>query len=347
MDKKLRIAQIAPIWNSVPPKQYGGIERVVNELTEELVRRGHEVTLFATKDSKTSAKLVSTVSSPMSGKVPWSNPTYTLFNIANAYKMAGNFDIIHSHTDFWAFPLANLVSTPTVHTLHNRLPTDKESSDYQFYLQYPGQKLISISDNQRQNLPGNFIATVYNGVDIDKFSFSPKKGNFLYWTGRINYLKGAKDAVLVAKKLGLPLVFGGAHKEGNIKFYDEELRSLMDDPLITEDDDLTTEEESHYYQNALCTLAPIHWEEPFGLVMIESMASGTPVVAYNRGSVPEIIAEGKTGFIVREEDGIDGLAAAIKKTDQIKREDCRKRVEENFTISKMVDHYLDIYYKNL
>ncbi len=347
MLKKLRIAQIAPIWNSIPPKQYGGIERVVYQLTKELVRRGHEVTLFATKDSKTSAKLVSVVPAPMSGKIPWSNPAYTLFNIAKAYKMAGDFDIIHSHADFWAFPLATLVSTPTVHTLHNRLPVDKESSDYQFYLRYPDQKLISISNNQRQHLPWNFVATVYNGVDTNKFSFSSKKGNYLYWTGRINYLKGAKDALLVAKKLGLPLIFAGAHKEGNIKFYEEELQPLMNDPLITDVGSLTAEKEHYYYQNALCTLVPIHWEEPFGLVMAESMASGTPVIAYDRGSVPEIVVNGKTGFIVKEEAGVNGLAAAIKKIDQIKREECRKYVEEHFTISKMVDRYLDIYYKNI
>lgn len=347
MVKKLRIAQIAPIWNSIPPNQYGGIERVVYELSEELVRRGHEVTLFATKDSKTSAKLVSVVSDPMSGKIPWSNPAYTLFNITNAYKMAKDFDIIHSHTDFWAFPLAFLSLTPTVHTLHNRLPDDKESSDYQFYLRYPDQKLISISNNQRQNLPGNFIATVYNGVDVNNFSFSEKKGNYLYWTGRINYSKGAKDAILVAKKLGLPLIFAGAHKEDNMKFYKEELQPLLNDPLITEVGSLTAEKQRYYYQNALCTLVPIHWEEPFGLVMAESMASGTPVVAYDRGSVPEIVVDGKTGFIVKEEDGVDGLVAAIKKIDQIKREDCRRHVEEHFTISKMVDHYLDIYYKSI
>lgn len=347
MLKKLRIAQIAPIWNSVPPKHYGGIERVVYQIIEELIRRGHEVTLFATKDSKTSARLASVVSAPMSGKIPWSNPAYTLFNIAKAYKMAGDFDIIHSHADFWAFPLADLVSTPTVHTLHNRLPVDKESSDYQFFLRYSDQKLISISDNQRQHLPGNFIATVYNGVDTDKFSFSSKKGDYLYWTGRINYLKGAKDAILAAKKLGLPLVFAGAHKEDNMKFYEEELQPLLNNPLITEVGSLTAEKQRYYYQNALCTLVPIHWEEPFGLVMTESMASGTPVVAYNRGSVPEIIVDGKTGFIVKEEAGIDGLAKAVKKIDQIKREDCRKHVEKNFTIGKMVDHYLAIYYKSI
>lgn len=347
MLKKLRIAQIAPIWNSVPPKHYGGIERVVYQIIEELIRRGHEVTLFATKDSKTSAKLVSVVPTPMSGKIPWSNPAYTIFNIAEAYRMARDFDIIHSHTDFWAFPLAALVSTPTVHTLHNRLPVDKESSDYQFFLRYSDQKLISISNNQRQHLPWNFVKTIYNGVDVNNFSFSGKKGNYLYWTGRMNYSKGAKDAILVAKKLGLPLIFADAHKEDNIKFYEEEIQPFLNDPLITEVGSLTAEKQRYYYQNALCTLVPIHWEEPFGLVMAESMVSGTPVVAYDRGSVPEIVVDGKTGFIVKEEDGVDGLAKAVKKIDQIKREECRRHVEEHFTISKMVDSYLDVYYKSI
>ena len=193
----------------------------------------------------------------------------------------------------------------------------------------------------------NFIATVYNGVDTNNFSFSGKKGTYLYWTGRINHSKGAKDAILVAKKLGLPLVFAGAHKEDNLKFYEEELQPLLNDPLITEVGTLTVEKEHYYYENALCTLVPIHWDEPFGLVMTESMASGTPVVAYDRGSVSEIVADGKTGFIVKEEAGVDGLAAAVKKIDQIKREECRKQVEEHFTISKMVDNYLEIYYKSI
>ncbi|MBI3379851.1 glycosyltransferase family 4 protein [Candidatus Gottesmanbacteria bacterium] len=343
--RKLRIAQIAPIWNDTPPKHYGGIERVVNSLTEELVRRGHEVTLFATSSSQTSAKLVATVSDPMSGKIPWGNPSYTIFNISEAYKMASSFDIIHSHTDFWCFPFASLVSVPSVHTLHNLLPSDENDHEYQFYARFKDQKLISISNNQRQGLPWNFIDTVYNGIDANKFSFSPTKGTYLFWAGRITNSKGAKDVLLAAKKLQMPLVFAGHLIGGNKEFYETEIVPLLNDKLITVTGDISSSEAIKYYQNAYCTLMPIHWEEPFGLVMTESLSCGTPVVAYRRGSVPELIKDGETGFIVPEEDGIDGLVNAVKKIDQIDRLSCRQSVESKFTIEKMVDHYEEVYGK--
>ena len=343
MLKKLRIAQIAPIWNDVPPAHYGGIERVASSITEELVRRGHEVTLFATSSSKTQARLVSSVISPMAGKIAWENPSYTIFNISEAYRRARDFDIIHSHADYWCFPFASLTTVPTVHTLHNLLSQDKDSDEYQFYVQYRNQRLISISNNQRQGLPWNFIDTVYNGIDTQKFSFSSSRGNYLFWTGRITNSKGAKDVLLVAKKLQMPLIFAGHLIGGNKEFLETEVKPLLNDKLITLTGDITPKEAIKYYQNAYCTLMPIHWEEPFGLVMAESLACGTPVIAYRRGSVPEIIEDGKTGFIVEEKDGIDGIVGAVKKVDQIDRFSCRQKVENQFTIEKMVDRYEKIY----
>lgn len=343
MFKKLRIAQIAPIWNSIPPKQYGGIERVVYELTEDLVRRGHEVTLFATKDSKTSAKLISVVPTPMAGKIPWANPAYTIFNISEAYKRANDFDIIHSHTDFWCFPFADLTSVSTIHTLHNLLPKDEEDYEFQFYARYKSQKLVSISNNQRQGLPWNFVDTVYNGIDAKKFSFSSSKGDYLFWAGRITYSKGAKDVLSVAKKLQMPLVFAGHLIEDNREFFEKEVKPLLDDELIKFKGDITAEEKVEYYKNAYCTLMPIHWDEPFGLVMAESLSCGTPVIAFKRGSAPEIIEDGKTGFIVEEKDGIDGIVEAVRKIDRIDRFSCRQKVEAQFTLEKMVDRYENIY----
>ena len=359
MFKKLRIAQIAPIWNDIPPKNYGGIERIVYSITEELIRRGHEVTLFATSSSKTSARLVSTVISPMAGKIAWKNPSYTIFNISEAYKRANNFDVIHSHADFWCFPFTDFTSVPTIHTLHNLLPKDKDDHEFQFYTRYKNQKLISISNNQRQGLPWNFVDTVYNGIDAQKFSFSSSRGNYLFWTGRITYEKGAKDVLLVAKKLKMPLVFAGHLIEDNKEFFEKEVKPLLDDKLITIIGDITLEEEAKYYKNAYCTLMPIHWDEPFGLVMAESLACGTPVIAYNRGSVPEVIRDGVTGFIIDQDNedrpgkgtwmikkqGIEGLVEAIKRIGEIDRAVCRKHVQDNFTVERMVENYEKVYHE--
>ncbi len=355
--KKLKIAQLVPPWISVPPKKYGGTELIVSHLTEELIKRGHQVTLFASGDSITRAKLISVCPKALYGVgIPWTDAFWPLLHTSTAFEKAKNFDIIHNHFHYFGLSFSSLVKTPVVTTYHGDFATaEKNPAKYQILEKFKRNYFISISNLQRKftkvNL--NFIATVYNGINLKEFKFNNKSQNYLVWLGRITEKKGIIEAIRAAKKIKLPLKIAAKIDKNylpDVKFYEEKVKPLIDGKQIQYLGEVTGSVRNELLRNALALLNPIKWNEPFGLVMPEAMACGTPVVAFNRGSVPEIVKDGKTGFVVSQFDkkkkiNIKGLVEAIKKVDQIDRKECRRRVEENFTVEKMVDGYEEVYYK--
>lgn len=342
--KKLRIAQVAPLWYSVPPEKYGGIERIISFITEELVKRGHDVTLFASGNSKTKAKLHSVVEQNIySMKVKWSDYWWNSFNHSVAFENEKDFDIIHCHWEIMGAFFQKL--TPMrrgLYTFHN-IP-GKDSSKHKIYKYYEDTiKAIFISQSEKRNSKVKFKENwvVYNGIDISQFKFNPKPEDHFIWIARICRAKGTKEAILAAKKAGVKLVLAGQLQDHHKSYFEKEIKPLLG-PDIKYVGELSQDELSDFYGSAKGCLYPIDWEEPFGLIMAESMACGTPVLVYDRGSAREVIEDKKTGFIVNSEDE---LVKAMGKIDQIKREDCRKRVEDNFTLETMVDEYEKVYYE--
>lgn len=331
----MRIAQIAPLFESVPPRLYGGTERVVYSLTEELVRRGHDVTLFASGDSRTSARLVPVIPQAirLDPKIfdPYVHITREVGVIA---RCADQFDIIHSHIDFFPLPILPLIKTPMVTTLHGRLDLPDLPA---IFGDYREAKFISISNSQRNHLGWlNWIATVYNGIDIEGLSFQANPGSYLAFLGRIAPEKGLEWAIEVAKRVGLKLRIAAKVDKVDRAYYDTQIVPLLDHPLVEYIGEVDQEAKSDFLSNARATLFPIDWPEPFGLVMVESMAAGTPVIARRRGSVPEVIVDGKTGFIC---DTIEDMVEAVHRVEQIDRAECRRHVEQHFTRQNMTDGY--------
>ena len=346
--KKLRIAQIAPLWEPVPPKKYGGIEIMMEKIINELVRRGHSVTLFASGNSKTKAKLNSVFpKSLIEMNVDWYHRSQNLINVSNAFRLADQFDVIHNHAGDNAMFFTQGTKTPVVTTLHNVLPTvkSKESDEYIAYKYFAKKtNFISISLNQRMHtdIKFNFVDNVYNGIDVDKFKFSPKYKDYFFWLGRIHYGKGLAEAVEVARKIKQKLIIAGNITCKSDEEYFAEIKSKIDGKNIKYVGEVSEKQKIKYFSNAKALLFPIRWEEPFGLVMAEAMACGAPVIAFNRGSVSEVVKNGKTGFVVKNEKE---MINAIKNIDKIKRENCRAHVEKKFTIEKMVDNYEKVYEK--
>lgn len=339
----MKIAQIILPWISLPPQSYGGTERIVYTLTEELVKRGHDVTLFAAGDSKTSAKLdfLFPVSLGLQGNVK--SALTTSFNplrhTSYAFSKAGEFDIIHSHAQYLGLPFSSMVKTPTVHTFHRVYQgTDDEVG---LVTQYKEQNFVSISNSQR-DLGLNFVATVYNGIPVEDYEFSGKPGDYLFWTGRMLPKKGILESIDIARKFGMKLKIAGVVTDG--EFFEKNINPHIDGVHIEYLGELTQKEMGNLYKGAYATLFPISWREPFGLVMVESMACGTPVVAYRQGAVSEVLEEGKAGFIV---ETIDEAVAALQNIPNITRSDCRRRVEEHFSVAKMTDGYERVYQKVL
>ena len=361
----MKIAQLAPPWLSVPPSGYGGTELVVHYLTEELVNRGHEVVLFASGDSQTKANLSYVFPKALgNGGELKKQPLNPLLHYIECFERASDFDIIHNHAQYYAMFLADLVKTPVVHTIHGSFSKEDvpNQDKRQTLIKFRNHNFISISDSQRRGLEKlNYVATVYNGIDISEFQYSGEKGKYLCWMGRITQKKGPSDALEVARILKTKIKMAGAVDRMEKEYCETVLYPLIEelrkDNLIEYEEEIKREDKVDLYKGALCTLYPIHWEEPFGLVMAESMACGTPVIAYNYGSVPEIIKDGITGFIVDADDqdrpgkgrwiikkqGVEGLIEAIRKIDEIERKSCRQHVENNFTVEKMVDGYEDVY----
>lgn len=368
MTKKLKIAQIAPYWFSVPPKDYGGTERVVTYITEELVKRGHEVTLFASADSKTKAKLVSPINNDLVKNIKqYLDPAfYAINNYVNAaaFSQASRFDIIHSHASFFSFYFCDLVKTPVIHTIHNQLPR-KDEIENEIYRKYKHLNYISISDEFRTHFPLNYIATVYHGLDLAVFPFSEKGGEALLWIGRASKNKGELDALEAVRKTDKKLVMAISLRADAHDYYETKIKPRLTEK-ITIHTDIKFKDTADYYGKAKAMIFPVEWKEPFGLILIESMACGTPVIAYARGSIAEIIKDGETGFLVNPTDaektgnwlikktGIAGLCEAIEKVYSLPyeryltmRAACRSHVEANFTVSKMVDNYEKVYYSLL
>lgn len=336
----MRIAQVAPLWERVPPPAYGGIELVVSLLTDELVRRGHEVTLFATGDSISLAKLESVHSRALRlDSTVKEYATYEMLQLSQVYQQAQDFDIIHSHMGHSALLCSQLVKTPTVHTLHGVFTPDNEK----LYVQSRQQPFVSISNSQREaRLNLNCVATVYNGIDVDSYKFhaEPDEPPYLAFLGRLSPEKGPDHAIAIAKQTGWRLKMAGKIDEVDREFYETKLKPQIDGKQIE-----YLGEANHVQKNALmggavATLFPITWREPFGLVMVESMASGTPVIAMNLGSVPEVIAHEKTGFLCNT---IKDCVAALDRVQTLDRAACRQHVIDHFSVRKMTDGYEAVY----
>lgn len=348
----MRIAQIAPLWENIPPEGYGGTERIVSSLTEGLVKQGHDVTLFACGTSKTAAKLRSVYPRPLfRDGIAWTNIMYPLLNITETFDRQEEFDIIHMHlnksSDYPALPLARPITNKVVFTLHFPYPTTQNRQDRHAVLQkYKDLNFISISDAQRkggENL--NWIGTVYNGIELSQYTFNPNPKDYFLWVGKFNPDKGTKEAILAAKKAGVKLIVAGKidSLEGeDLRYFEEEIKPLIDDGEVRLLAELKIEEKNKIYGEARGFLNPIKWNEPFGLVMAEALATGTPVISFRNGSAPEIIQDGETGYLVED---VEQMADKIKVVDKIDRQKCRKRVEDNFTSEKMVEEYLNIYDK--
>ncbi len=338
----MRIAQVAPLIESVPPPRYGGTERVVSWITEELVRRGHDVTLFATGDSRTKARLWPIIprSIRLDPDAPDSFACHFL-ELAEVFGRADRFDVIHCHVDFFAFPFARSARVPTVHTLHGRLDLSHWTPIIEQYRDIP---LVSISNSQRRPLNGvkpRWMATVHHGLPPSWVAPGRGDGGYLAFYSRISKEKRPDLAVEVAKKVGIPLKIAGKIDPFDRSYFAKEIEPLLDHPLIEFVGELG-DERTDFLGNALALLFPIDWPEPFGLVMIEAMACGTPVIARPCGSVPEVVQHGRNGFIVNT---VDEMAAAVRAVDKIDRKLCVETVREKFSVDAMVDRYLDVYDK--
>lgn len=346
--RQLRIAQVAPLAERVPPRKYGGTELVIANLVQGLVKRGHHVTLFARSDSDTPAKLVpayhpdprATKRSRIRG---YSVPAFwQMLQYGHVFEHAEEFDIIHMHVGSSSFPYTRLVQTPCVLTLHGRLNTTEAKIVHRAYPEIP---LVSISNNQRSPLPKlNFVRTVYNGIDVTKFRYNDRPKKYLAFLGRMSPEKGPVEAIHAAKRAGLPLVMAAKVDVVDEAYFMKKVRPLIDGKRVIFLGEVNHAKKVDLLRNALGLLALIQWEEPFGLFMTEAMACGTPVIATRRGAVPEIVVDGKTGFIV---SSVASAAKAIPKLQTINRAACRARVEKGFSLDTMVDGYLAAYAKLL
>lgn len=338
----MRIAQVAPLWERVPPPSYGGTELVVSRLTDELVRRGHDVTLFASGDSQTLARLEAVCPYSLRSQSSVKEyAAYELMELSRVYEQAGEFDLIHSHIGIAALAMATLVTTPTLHTLHGDF-TPNNSKLFTFYCQQP---YISISNAQRQ-LDLNYIQTIYNGIDLQDYPVQaqPQNPPYLAFVGRMSPEKGPQHAIAIAKQTGWQLQLAGKIDAVATKFFEQEIAPQIDGKQIKYLGEVDHAQKVELLANAAVTLFPITWREPFGLVMIESMATGTPVIGMNLGSVPEVIAHGKTGFVCQS---YQEMAVMIPAAVELDRQLCRNHIENKFSVTQMVDGYEAAYQKLL
>lgn len=335
----MKIAQVAPLYESIPPKLYGGTERVVHYITEELVKMGHEVTLFASGDSKTSATLIPACVKSLRLDPKCIDPfVYHIIQLQMVQERISEFDIIHYHTDYFHFPLSRINHSTHLTTLHGRLDMPDLQALYRVFSTTP---LISISNNQRKPLShGNWIATIYHGMPLDSLKFYPEKGTYLAFLGRISPEKGIEGAIEMAKASGIKLKIAAKVDKVDLHYFNTEIMPLMNHELIEFIGEISELDKSQFLGNAMALLFPINWEEPFGLVMIEAMACGTPVIAFKRGSIPEVIDEAITGFIVNSlTEGLE----AIKRINKIDRKTVRTVFEQKYNAQRMTKDYLKIY----
>ena len=340
----MRIAQVAPMYEAVPPHRYGGTERVVSYLTEELVRRGHDVTLFASGDSRTSARLVPTIERALREHCSLQElqelaiPLH-LAMIGAMFQHAA-FDIIHCHLDYLPFAFVPFVPTPVVTTLHGRL-------DLRFlpqvFARFPDAALVSISQHQRAPLAllhPHWVGTVSNGIPVDQFPFSEKPGDYFLFLGRIAVEKRPDWAIAIAKRTGIRLKVAAKVDPYDQAYFDREIKPLFDHPLVDYVGEVDEQEKRQLLAGAYALLFPIDWPEPFGLVQIEALACGTPVLAMNRGAVPEVLRHEVTALIGNSVDELVALAPRIGALD---RRACRREAERRFSASVMADGYEQVY----
>ncbi|HET9015247.1 MAG TPA: glycosyltransferase family 4 protein [Thermomicrobiaceae bacterium] len=333
----MRIALISPLSEAVPPRLYGGTERVVHALAEELVSRGHDVTLFASGDSRTSARLIACVPRALrfdagcrDGLAPH------LAMLERVTEMASEFDLIHNHADYLAYPFVKRWAAPAVTTLHGRLDLPELLP---LYARFNDVNLISISDRQRAPLDAvrpNWTRTVYNGVNLRHFTFSPNPGRYLVFLGRVSEEKRPDLAVAVARQVGMPIKIAAKIDAADREWSARHFEPLLDDPLVDFLGEVDEDAKAGLLRGAAALLFPTMWPEPFGMVMIEALACGTPVVALRHGSVPEVIRDGVNGFI---RDDVAGMAQAVLRIADIDRRACRASVEERFSAARMADGY--------
>ncbi len=338
----MRIAQVAPLFEAVPPQLYGGTERVVSMLTEELVRRGHDVTLFASGDSRTAATLVPVVERAMRWGVETRDRLAAEFTreLGMVFGRAADFDVIHSHVDYLAFPFDALTPTPTVHTIHGRLDLPDLVPLYRQFRTVP---LVSISDAQRAPLSPlgmRWAGTVYHGLPIDRYAFAAQDRGYLAFLGRLSPEKQPDLAIEIARRAGLPLKIAAKVDAADREYFERTVEPLLDDPLVEFLGEIGDDDKPAFLGGARALLFPIDWPEPFGLVMIEAMACGTPVVARPCGSVPEVVVDGRTGFLAST---LVELADAVKRIDEIDRAECRRHVETHFSVGRMAEDYEAVY----
>ncbi|WP_406696827.1 glycosyltransferase family 4 protein [Singulisphaera sp. Ch08] len=338
----MRIAQVAPLFESVPPKLYGGTERVVSYLTEELVRQGHDVTLFASGDSETAARLI-----PGCPRALWQERgcretlPHHIRLLELVSREAHRFDMIHFHLDYVHFPIVDQLPCPTVTTLHGRLfPPDQEA----FFDAFPGVPLVSISDDQRRPIPrANWQATVYHGLPLDLHTFREGSGSYLAFLGRVSPEKGLEKAIEIARRAGMPLRVAAKVYPEEQTYYEREIVPLIKGSHWVEFiGEVGGAAKDEFLGGAHALLFPIDWAEPFGLVMIEAMACGTPVVAFRRGSVPEVMVDGATGFVVTD---VPWAVEAIGQLSRLSRRVCRQVFVERFGAPRMARDYLEVYRK--
>ncbi|HZQ55981.1 MAG TPA: glycosyltransferase family 4 protein [Bryobacteraceae bacterium] len=332
----MKIAQVAPLYESVPPKLYGGTERVVSYLTDELVRLGHEVTLFASGDSLTKAELrpMCDRALRLEGKKIVDPLAHHIRMIEMVAQEAPGFDIVHFHIDYLHFPTTRRQNITAVTTLHGRLdipdvaPVFKEFSE---------MNLISISDAQRAPLPwANWVGTVHHGLPEDLYRPSLQPGKYLAFLGRISPEKRVDRAVEIAKRAGMPIKIAAKIDAVDRDYFDTNIRKLFDHPLVEYIGEIGERDKEAFLGNAYALLFPIDWPEPFGLVMIEAMACGTPIIAYRNGSVPEIVDDGVTGFVV---DNIDEAVKAVERVGSLERAECRRVFQKRFSARRMALDY--------
>ena len=331
----MRIAVLAPPWFAVPPSGYGGIEWIVWLLADGLTNSGHDVTLFASGDSRTKAKLASVFEQAPSDQIGRSLPE--LRHAFDCYSRAEDFDVINDHTGPLGAVLGGLSKTPVVHTVHGPLNGEPGEVYAGIAAVAPSVGLISISMNQRRPRPElNWVANVPNALDLEHYPCQPHRGDYLLYLGRMNHEKGAHRAIAVAMELGLPLKLAGKVREVKEREYFAEFVEPHLGDTIQYLGEVNHGTKVELLQNARATLFPIEWEEPFGLVMIESMACGTPVIATRHGAVPEVIEDGRSGVVV---DHFRDIPDALQRADAIEPLECRRYVEERFAPERMVADY--------
>jgi len=335
----MRIAQVAPLYESVPPRYYGGTERVVSYLTEELVRQGHEVTLFASGDSVTRARLVAACRRSLRfDKHCLDELAHQILMLENVFQRAAQFEIVHFHADYLHFPLSRRQPITHLTTLHGRLDIPDLVPLYQEFRDMP---VVSISNAQREPLPwANWQATVYHGIPADLYRFRAEPGTYLAFMGRISPEKRVDRAIEIAKQVQIPLKIAAKVDRVDKDYFKLVVEPLLGEPLVEFVGEISEGEKVDFLGNAYALLFPIDWPEPFGLVMIEAMACGTPVIAYRSGAVPEVMEEGYTGFIVEE---LKDAVEAVRRVPELSRKRCREVFEQRFTATRMAHDYVRVY----